>query len=103
MLEAVEKIRQYTVGKTKGELLTDPMALDAVVWNLTVLGEAAREVPESVVARYPQVPWPQIRGTRNHIVHGYDQVDLDIVWNVVQHELEPLKEPLEMIMQEAEE
>lgn len=102
MQEAVEKIRKYAAGKTKDDFRSDPMALDAIVWNLMVLGEAARQVPDQVVEAYPQIPWPQIRGTRNRIVHGYDQIDLDIVWNVVRHELEPLKEPLEKIMQEAE-
>ena len=70
MMEAIERIQTYTSGKTKTGLKNDAMALDAVVWNLTVLGEAARSVPEEIVNAYPQLPWPQMRGIRNPIVHG---------------------------------
>lgn len=58
MLEAVEKIGQYAAGRSRKDLLSNPILLDAIVWNLTVLGEAAREVPESVCEAYREVPWP---------------------------------------------
>jgi len=103
MLEAVERIRLYTDGKTEAELRAAPMVLDAVVWNLMVLGDAARHVPESVVAAFPEVPWGQMRGIRNHIVHGYDRIDFDIVWAVIQSELPPLVAQLERVMRKAEE
>ena len=103
ILEASEKIRQYTHGLTVADLQAHPQALEAVVWNLTVIGEAARQIPDSVVNAYPQVPWQQMRGIRNRIVHGYDQIDLSIIWNVIQYELPPLVPTLERIMQEADE
>jgi uncharacterized protein with HEPN domain len=67
-----------------------------------ILGEAARHVPDDVTQGYPDIPWPQMRGMRNHIVHGYDQIDLEIVWNVVTMELPPLVPRLEKMLQEPE-
>jgi uncharacterized protein with HEPN domain len=100
MQEAIEKIQRYTVGVTREEFGSGEK-VDAVVWNLTVLGEAARQIPDSIVQAYPEVPWPQMRGIRNRIVHGYDQIDVDIIWNVVQNELAPIAEQLYRIMAEA--
>lgn len=94
MLDAIDRILKYTDGKSKRELGDDSMAMDAVVWNLSVLGEAARHIPEYVAERYPLVPWPEMRGIRNRIVHGYDQIDIEIVWAVIQHELPSLRDEL---------
>jgi uncharacterized protein with HEPN domain len=102
MLQAIDRIVQYAGTKSKDELKSDQLTLDAIVWNLTVLGEAARHVPENVVEAYPEVPWPQMRGIRNRIVHGYDRIDFQIVWDVIQQELSPLVPQLEQIMQEAD-
>ena len=98
MLEAIERIQQYASGLSRDQLSADTRTLDAIVWNLTVLGEAANHVPHVITLAYPQIPWPQIRGTRNRIVHGYDQIDFSIVWEVVQSELPPLVPVLQQIM-----
>jgi uncharacterized protein with HEPN domain len=88
---------------TYGEFCQDTKTLKAVVWNLMMMGEAARYVPPDIVAAFPEIPWQQMRGMRNHIVHGYDQIDLEIVWQVLQEELPPLVPILERILQEAPE
>lgn len=103
ILEAVDRIRHYTGGRTIDQLSTDQQCLDAVVWNLTVIGEAARHIPESVVTAYPEVPWSQMRGIRNRIVHEYDRLDVEIIWNVTQVELPSLVPILRRIMSEAAE
>lgn len=98
MLEAIERIQSYTAGMTREQLAADQRTLDAVVWNLTILGEAARHVPEDVTDANTEIPWQQIRGTRNRVVHGYDQIDFEIVWEVVQQELSPLIPVLDRIL-----
>jgi len=100
MLEAIAACRQYVQGLTKEQLGNAPLTMHAIAWNVTVLGEAARHVPDEVTSRYPEIPWPQIRGMRNHIVHGYDRIDLGIVWTVVNVELPPLIAHLERMLQE---
>jgi uncharacterized protein with HEPN domain len=101
ILGAIAENRQYTSGMTFEQFVRDPKTLKAVVWNLTMIGEAARHVPAEVEAAYPEIPWAKIRGMRNHIVHGYDVIDEEIVWTVVYEDLPPLVPILEQILNEA--
>ncbi len=73
------------------------------LWNLTVIGEAARHIPAPIIAAYPDVPWAAMRGIRNRIVHEYDRLDVEIIWNVANQELPPLVPLLETILREAPE
>ncbi len=103
VLEAVERIGAYASGCTIEQLATDRQRLDAVVWNLTVIGEAARHIPDTVVSSHPEVPGSQMRGIRNRIVQEYDRLDTEIIWNVVVNELPPLVPVLQRILSEAAE
>lgn len=61
------------------------------MYNLIILGEAANQLPEEFRANHPEIPWPSIIDTRNVIVHGYDQVKMQIVWDILQKNLPALK------------
>ena len=67
---------------------------------LEITGEAASRVPEDVRERHPEIPWPQIVGLRNRLIHGYDSVDLNILWQIVTSDLPPLIVSLESIINE---
>jgi uncharacterized protein with HEPN domain len=67
---------------------------------LEIVGEAASRVPPEDCARNPEIPWPKIVGLRSRLIHGYDAVDLDILWEIVDHDLPPLVSALETIMTE---
>jgi uncharacterized protein with HEPN domain len=103
MQEAAAKVLRYTAALDAVTFAADERTVEAVVWNLTVLGEAARHIPDDVERAYAAVPWPQMKGIRNRIVHGYDQIDLDVIWNVVRVELPPLLPLLDQVMREAPE
>jgi uncharacterized protein with HEPN domain len=62
----------------------------ALVRLLEIVGEAASRVPNDECAKYPEIPWPEIVGLRNRLIHGYDAVDLDILWQIIVHDLPPL-------------
>ena len=98
ILDAIAECQTFVAGMSYEQFCADPKTLKAVVANLILIGEAARHVPENVEVAYPGIPWPQMRGMRNHIVHGYDQIDLEIVWKVIQDELPPLVPVLESIL-----
>jgi uncharacterized protein with HEPN domain len=100
MLDIIGKIGQYTSGMSYQEFLQDSRTQDAVVRNLEVLGEAARRIPPDIQERYPEIPWAQLVGLRNRLIHGYFLVDYGIVWEIVQDELPQLRRELEQIMQE---
>lgn len=64
------------------------------MFNLIIMGEAAHNISDSFREKHPEIPWPSIIGTRNVIVHGYDQVKLRIVWDILQNDLNILKKRL---------
>ena len=103
ILNAIAESRDFIGTMTYESFCTDAKTLKAVVWNLTVIGEAARHVPAHVEAAFPEIPWPQLRGMRNHIVHAYDRIDWETVWEVIQDELPPLVAIFERILQEVPE
>lgn len=81
IVESIERCRGHLQGLTQEQLSNDSRTVDAVAWRLMVIGEAARHIPDEVASRFPDVPWAQMRSMCNHIVHGYDQIDLEIVWD----------------------
>jgi uncharacterized protein with HEPN domain len=87
MIDAAEQAYQLTVGVSLAELSIDRRLRDALLWNFTVLGEAASQVPDEVKARFPDVPWRQPARLRNRIVHGYWSVDLDVLLTTAQEQL----------------
>ena len=97
MLHALRKIRSFTEGMDYSAFFQDEKTIDAVVRNLEILGEAARQMPDEFVAGHPDVPWRRISGLRNRIVHDYFGLDLDIVWQIVQNDLGPLQEQLRIL------
>jgi uncharacterized protein with HEPN domain len=66
---------------------SDPRTVEAVQFNLIVIGEAARHVPDDVAARYTEVPWREMRGLRNVIAHAYFSVSLPTVWATITADL----------------
>ena len=96
--EAVELLGD----KTDVDLANDRVLSLALVRLLEVVGEAANRIPRDVRAQYPQIPWSQTISLRNRVIHGYDSVDLAIVWAVIKHDLPPLIEDLDAILVEQE-
>src|SRR5262245_16368633 len=84
--EALELVR----GKQRKDFDSDRLLNLALTRLLEVVGEAARRFPAGDQARHPGIPWASIVGLRNRLIHGYDQVDLDILWQILQRDLPPL-------------
>ncbi len=92
--QAISKIQNYTTGLTRDAFDQDDRTIDAVVRNLQIVGEAAKAIPESVRAAYPNVEWKKIAGLRDILAHQYFEVDLDIIWDVLQNKLPELDREL---------
>lgn len=90
ILAALDKIRDFTEGMTFEKFRRSPMTMDAVFYNLTIIGEASRFVPDVIVERYPRIDWHRMRGMRNVLIHEYFGADLGIVWRTIQQDLAPL-------------
>lgn len=90
ILDAIAAIETYAVS-SYADFLADAKTQDAIFYNLIVIGEAANQISEAFQEQHYQIPWSAMIGTRNIIVHGYDQVKLPIVWEILQGDLAGLK------------
>ena len=98
MLDAARKVMAFTQQRQREDMESDEMLSLAIVRLLEILGEASRNVPPYLRERDPQIPWAAIAGTRNRLVHGYFDVDLDIVWAIVTQDIPNLIPQLETIL-----
>ena len=98
MLDACRKAIDFTKNCSRFDLDKDEKLVLAVVRLLEVLGEAAKNVSEECRQQYPAIPWRQIAGTRDRLIHGYFDVDLDIVWKILTNDLPGLAANLEKIL-----
>lgn len=94
MLMAIEKIEEYISGLDESAFKNDSKTADAVIRQLEIIGEAARNVPENSVKDSP-IPWAKITGLRNKLIHDYFGIDLDIVWKTAKEGTAPLKNYLQ--------
>jgi len=98
MLDAAREAAQMAQGKTRTDLDTDRPLNLSLVRLLEIVGEAASRVPGGDRATYSSIPWMEIVGLRNRLIHGYDNVDFDILWQIVTQDLPPLIAELEKIL-----
>jgi uncharacterized protein with HEPN domain len=98
MLEHAREAVVLMQDKNRSDLDNSRLHVLALVRLVEIVGEAASRVSKATQRRHPQVPWPQIIGMRNRLIHGYDVVDLGIVWQTVTEELPPLIDELERIL-----
>ena len=95
MLEAAQEALTFAEGKTRADLESNRMLAHALVECLRIVGEAARQVSSETRQQYPAIPWRDIIGMRNLLVHEYFRIDHDIVWQTVTVELPALVHALE--------
>jgi uncharacterized protein with HEPN domain len=103
MLIAARKIRAFTEGVTLDRFLRDELMQHGIMRLIEILGEAARHISEDFRANHPEVPWRQIIGMRNRMVHEYFRVIPAKVWDVVEQEIPALISLLEPLVPPAEE
>ena len=89
---AIQKIRRYTSQLDHDAFLKDELVIDGVARNLEIIGEAARQLPEEFKRLHTEIPWIQIAGLRNRIVHDYFGLDLEIIWQIIEHDLPELEQ-----------
>ena len=85
-------------GRGREDLDADRQLNLSLVRLLEIVGEAASRVSEATRTKYPSIAWPEITGLRNRLVHGYDDVDFDILWDIIQLDLPPLIATLSAIL-----
>ena len=97
MLDHAREALAMIQGKERSNLESDRMLELSLVRLVEIIGEAAARVGTEIREKYPSIPWLQIVGIRNRLVHGYDAVDLDVLWDTIIDDLPPLIAELEKV------
>jgi len=98
MRDYARKAINLTQGKERDEVEADEILLLALTHLVELVGEAASQVDPALRAQYSQLPWPKIIGMRHRLIHGYDIVDHDVLWDTIRHDLPQLVDELEQIL-----
>jgi len=100
ILENIEDIESFTKGVDKKRFLENKEKQNAVIRSLEIIGEAVKNIPQVIKAKYPKTPWKEIAGTRDKISHHYFGVDLELIWKIVKENLLELKKETLIIKEE---
>jgi uncharacterized protein with HEPN domain len=98
MPESVVKRERYIDSLDKAAFVANDLVLDAVIRNLEIIGEAARQIPEALREQYPLVPWRRVVGLRNVVIHRHLAADPDIIWAIATQQLPELKTLLQTML-----
>ena len=97
---AILDIRSFVHNMSAEGFVADKRTVNAVVRSLEIIGEATGKIPTDVRMRCPDVPWDEIIGMRNRLIHEYFGVDLDIIWQTIQDDLTPLETAIKTMLKD---
>ncbi len=98
MLSHAQEAIAISAGRAREDLDTDRLLNLALVRLMEIVGESAMRVSAAGRESMPSIPWPEIVGLRNRLIHGYDAVDFDILWAIIQADLPPLVQALQQAL-----
>ena len=102
IIEYSDKAMRFVQGIDFETFRKDEQKTLAVVRALEVIGEAARHIPKTLRDKYPQIPWKQVAGMRDKVIHDYFGVDLEVVWRTLQDDLPPLVDRIKQMQADLE-
>jgi len=101
IFDAAAKIQEFTQGIISyDEFIKNDMLLSAVIRKFEIIGEAIKKVPVSIREKYNNIPWKNIAGSRDRLIHNYDDIDYEILWDTVINDIPQLKSDIEKIIKE---
>ncbi len=100
MLDHAREAREMSSGRSRSDLDSDRSLRYSLLHLMAVIGEAAARVPHEFRSQHPAVPWRGTINLRNRLIHGYDQVDYDALWEILHNDLPPLMKQLKAIVDE---
>jgi uncharacterized protein with HEPN domain len=98
MLDHAQEAVEFARGKAKQDLASDRLLQLGLVRLVEIVGEAARRVSPETQLKYPEIPWAKVNGMRNRLVHGYDEINLDTLWDTVTEDLPALLSALPAVL-----
>lgn len=97
MLAAIEKAEQFVSGMNFNEFRDDEKTVYAVIRALEILGEASNKIPKSIRQKNPDIPWREMKGMRNKLIHDYMGVNIEVVWKTTKQDLPGLKKEIKKL------
>ena len=98
IISACENSVQFMEGMTFEQFLKDIKTQSAVRHQILILGEAVKRLPQDIKDKYPEIPWKNIAGTRDVLIHCYEEADFEIIWNIVKDQLPKLSPEFHSIL-----
>jgi uncharacterized protein with HEPN domain len=100
IMDSIELIERYSEGMTETDLMRSVGLQDQIIRRIEIIGEAVKNLPDDLKKDYPEVPWRDIAGMRDIVVHEYFRVDIESVWDVVKKDIPELKQKIQKIQEE---
>ncbi|HLP62463.1 MAG TPA: DUF86 domain-containing protein [Candidatus Deferrimicrobium sp.] len=98
ILEAIKRIRDYILDMDYNSFLDDMKTRDAVVRNLEIIGEASKNIKDDFRNQYPDVPWKEMAGVRDKLIHHYFGINFEVVWTIIHEELPAVQVNIDIIL-----
>lgn len=100
IVNAMNKVEDFTKDMTYVEFIEDDKTTFAVIRALEIIGEAVKKIPSSITKQYPQIPWKDMAGMRDKLIHEYFGVKTKVVWETIKQDIPPLKPLFQRILAE---
>lgn len=101
IISAIDSIQEFVAGMDLAAFQADDKTASAVMRKLEIIGEAAKQIPDSMRQSYSQIPWKEMAGMRDKLIHFYFGIDYGLVWKTIKERLPHIKPELEKVLQEA--
>lgn len=98
--DAIDLINKFTEGFTKAKFFADKLVQSAVARQIEIIGEATKNLPSTFKGAHPDIPWKDIVGMRDKLVHHYFGIDLNYVWGVIKYDLPELQQQIQSFLRE---
>lgn len=102
ILDAINNIEEFVDDMSFEQFVKDKKTLHAVVRNIEIIGEASKNIPDSVKAKHKELPWKKMTGMRDKLIHGYFGVDVETLWKAVKENIPPLKKSVQKMLKDQE-
>ncbi len=102
IIEMINRVERSTEDLTREEFYDDLDSQDMTIRRIEIIGEAIKQMPQDFKDEHPKVPWKKITATRNILIHGYTEISIKRIWDIVQKDLQPLKKHILKFLEELE-
>ena len=96
--KAIDSIEKFILGMNFEQFKNDDKTSSAVIRKFEIIGETTKNIPDQIKEKYPQIPWKDIAGMRDKLIHAYSEVDLNLVWKTILKRLPELKSFLDDVL-----